>query len=158
MGGTVCDAVEGAEDMEVTGRADPRLGVELADDPIRLAELAPARRRTVVLLGHEHFGIRDEVWELLYAAVERPVVGMAARRLLERRRRGVQMGWRQTARRASGTVGTPGSRSIPSVTPRFQRFLNDRKSDPFLLQAHRLSVCSLNQIPVQGVLFGGEMR
>jgi 4-hydroxy-tetrahydrodipicolinate reductase len=31
MGETVCAAVEGAEDMELTGRADPALGVALAD-------------------------------------------------------------------------------------------------------------------------------
>jgi 4-hydroxy-tetrahydrodipicolinate reductase len=31
MGQTVCQAVEGAEDMELVGRADPQLGVELAD-------------------------------------------------------------------------------------------------------------------------------
>jgi 4-hydroxy-tetrahydrodipicolinate reductase len=31
MGKTVCGAVEGAEDMELTGSADPALGVELAD-------------------------------------------------------------------------------------------------------------------------------
>ncbi len=31
MGETVCGAVEGAEDMRLTGRADPALGVELAD-------------------------------------------------------------------------------------------------------------------------------
>ena len=31
MGEAVCQAVEGAEDMELAGRADPRLGVELAD-------------------------------------------------------------------------------------------------------------------------------
>ena len=31
MGTAVCAAVEGAEDMELTGRADPQLGVELAD-------------------------------------------------------------------------------------------------------------------------------
>jgi 4-hydroxy-tetrahydrodipicolinate reductase len=31
MGETVCVAVEGAEDMELVGRADPRLGVSLAD-------------------------------------------------------------------------------------------------------------------------------
>ena len=31
MGATVCAAVEGAEDMELTGRADPQLGVALAD-------------------------------------------------------------------------------------------------------------------------------
>ena len=31
MGETVCDAVEGADDMELTGRADPALDVALAD-------------------------------------------------------------------------------------------------------------------------------
>ena len=31
MGATVCEAVEGAEDMELTGRADPALGTTLAD-------------------------------------------------------------------------------------------------------------------------------
>ena len=31
MGATVCEAVEGAEDLELTGRADPALGVELAE-------------------------------------------------------------------------------------------------------------------------------
>jgi 4-hydroxy-tetrahydrodipicolinate reductase len=31
MGQTVCDAVEGAEDMELSAKADPALGVELAD-------------------------------------------------------------------------------------------------------------------------------
>jgi 4-hydroxy-tetrahydrodipicolinate reductase len=31
MGSTVCDAVEGADDLELVGRADPSLGVELAE-------------------------------------------------------------------------------------------------------------------------------
>jgi 4-hydroxy-tetrahydrodipicolinate reductase len=31
MGQAVCEAVEGAEDMELVGKADPALGVELAD-------------------------------------------------------------------------------------------------------------------------------
>jgi 4-hydroxy-tetrahydrodipicolinate reductase len=31
MGATVCEAVEAAPDLELTGRADPSLGVELAD-------------------------------------------------------------------------------------------------------------------------------
>lgn len=31
MGATVCDAVEGADDMTLAGRADPELGVALAD-------------------------------------------------------------------------------------------------------------------------------
>ena len=31
MGATTCAAVEGADDMELTGRADPSLGTSLAD-------------------------------------------------------------------------------------------------------------------------------
>ena len=31
MGQTVCAAVEGADDMELTGRADPALGTSVAD-------------------------------------------------------------------------------------------------------------------------------
>ena len=31
MGATVCRAVEGAPDMELTGRADPTLGTSVAD-------------------------------------------------------------------------------------------------------------------------------
>jgi 4-hydroxy-tetrahydrodipicolinate reductase len=31
MGATTCEAIEGADDMELTGRADPSLGTELAD-------------------------------------------------------------------------------------------------------------------------------
>ncbi|HEY5389514.1 MAG TPA: 4-hydroxy-tetrahydrodipicolinate reductase, partial [Solirubrobacteraceae bacterium] len=31
MGQTVCEAVEGADDLELTGRADPSLGVALTD-------------------------------------------------------------------------------------------------------------------------------
>jgi 4-hydroxy-tetrahydrodipicolinate reductase len=31
MGRTVCEAVSGADDLELTGRADPALGVALAD-------------------------------------------------------------------------------------------------------------------------------
>jgi 4-hydroxy-tetrahydrodipicolinate reductase len=31
MGATVCDAVTGAQDMELTGRADPELGVSVSD-------------------------------------------------------------------------------------------------------------------------------
>jgi tRNA (guanosine-2'-O-)-methyltransferase len=54
------------------------LGVELADDATRLADLAHARRRTIVVLGHEHNGIPDEAWELLDEVVEIPMVGMGA--------------------------------------------------------------------------------
>jgi 4-hydroxy-tetrahydrodipicolinate reductase len=31
MGRTVCEAVQGADNLELTGRADPQLGVALAD-------------------------------------------------------------------------------------------------------------------------------
>jgi 4-hydroxy-tetrahydrodipicolinate reductase len=31
MGATSCEAIEGADDLELTGRADPSLGIELAD-------------------------------------------------------------------------------------------------------------------------------
>jgi 4-hydroxy-tetrahydrodipicolinate reductase len=31
MGRTVCEAVQGADDLELTGRADPALGVAVAD-------------------------------------------------------------------------------------------------------------------------------
>ena len=51
------------------------LGVELAEGAVRLADLAPARRRTVVVLGHEHGGVPEEAWELLDQVVEIPMVG-----------------------------------------------------------------------------------
>jgi 4-hydroxy-tetrahydrodipicolinate reductase len=38
MGATVCEAVEGTDDMELTGRADPELGVEL-DEVLSDAEV-----------------------------------------------------------------------------------------------------------------------
>jgi tRNA (guanosine-2'-O-)-methyltransferase len=54
------------------------VGVELADDATRLADLAPASQRTVVVLGHEHHGIPDEAWEQLDEIVEIPMVGSGA--------------------------------------------------------------------------------
>ncbi|MFC7550914.1 TrmH family RNA methyltransferase [Plantactinospora sp. GCM10030261] len=51
------------------------LGVELADEAIRLADLPAARRRTIVVLGHEADGIPPEALNLLDAAVEIPMVG-----------------------------------------------------------------------------------
>jgi len=41
MGRTVCEAVEAAEGLELAGRADPELGVELAE----LLDDARRRRR-----------------------------------------------------------------------------------------------------------------
>ncbi len=51
------------------------IGVELADEAIRLADLKPARERTVVVLGHERTGIPQEALDLLHAVVEIPMVG-----------------------------------------------------------------------------------
>ena len=54
------------------------VGVEPADGAVRLADLRPARGPTVVVLGHEHQGIPDEVWDLLDEVVEIPMVGRGA--------------------------------------------------------------------------------
>jgi tRNA (guanosine-2'-O-)-methyltransferase len=51
------------------------LGVELADESIRLADLKPAHQRTVVVMGHERDGIPGEALDLLDNAVEIPMVG-----------------------------------------------------------------------------------
>jgi tRNA (guanosine-2'-O-)-methyltransferase len=51
------------------------LGVELADEAIRLADLPTARRRTVAVLGHESTGIPPEALDLLDGVVEIPMVG-----------------------------------------------------------------------------------
>jgi tRNA (guanosine-2'-O-)-methyltransferase len=54
------------------------LGVELADEAIRLADLPTARQRTIAVLGHEQSGIPAEALDLLDAAVEIPMVGTGA--------------------------------------------------------------------------------
>lgn len=51
------------------------VGVELTDESIRLADLEPARKRTVMVLGHESDGIPPEGVDLLDFAVEIPMVG-----------------------------------------------------------------------------------
>ena len=51
------------------------VGVELADEAVRLADLPAARRRTVMVLGHESTGIPPEALDLLDCAVEIPMVG-----------------------------------------------------------------------------------
>ncbi|WP_239163484.1 TrmH family RNA methyltransferase [Paractinoplanes rishiriensis] len=51
------------------------LGVELADEAVRLADLPVARRRTVMVLGHEASGIPPEALDLLDGAVEIPMIG-----------------------------------------------------------------------------------
>jgi tRNA (guanosine-2'-O-)-methyltransferase len=51
------------------------VGVELAEEAIRLADLPAARQRTIAVLGHERTGIPPEVVDLLDVAVEIPMVG-----------------------------------------------------------------------------------
>lgn len=51
------------------------IGVELADEAIRLADLPTARTRTVAVLGHEREGIPPEALDLLDLAVEIPMIG-----------------------------------------------------------------------------------
>jgi tRNA (guanosine-2'-O-)-methyltransferase len=54
------------------------VGVELAEDARSLGDLPAARSRTVVCLGHEHFGLPDEAWPLLDEVIEIPMVGAGA--------------------------------------------------------------------------------
>ena len=51
------------------------VAVELAEDATRLADLPPARQRTIVLLGHEHAGVPLDIWDLIDEVVEIPMVG-----------------------------------------------------------------------------------
>lgn len=51
------------------------IGVELADEAVRLADLPAADRRTVMVLGHEAAGIPPEALDLLDCAVEIPMIG-----------------------------------------------------------------------------------
>lgn len=54
------------------------LGVELAEGAIRLADQPAARRRTVVVLGHEATGIPENIVDELDDVVEIPMVGRGA--------------------------------------------------------------------------------
>jgi tRNA (guanosine-2'-O-)-methyltransferase len=54
------------------------IGIELADEAIRLADLPAARERTIAVLGHEQGGIPAEALDLLDAAVEIPMIGTGA--------------------------------------------------------------------------------
>jgi tRNA (guanosine-2'-O-)-methyltransferase len=54
------------------------VGVELADEAIRLGDLPAARRRTVAVLGHEQTGIPADAVDLLDLAVEIPMIGSGA--------------------------------------------------------------------------------
>jgi tRNA (guanosine-2'-O-)-methyltransferase len=51
------------------------VGVELADEAVRLADLPAARQRTVMVLGHEQTGIPPEATACLDLAVEIPMIG-----------------------------------------------------------------------------------
>lgn len=51
------------------------VGVELADEAVRLADLPSARGRTVMVLGNESDGIPSEALTLLDRVVEIPMVG-----------------------------------------------------------------------------------
>ena len=59
-------------------RSSRIVGAELADEAVRLADLPPARERTVLVLGHERTGIPPEALEFLDVAVEIPMVGHGA--------------------------------------------------------------------------------
>ncbi|GAB3825696.1 TrmH family RNA methyltransferase [Kribbella italica] len=54
------------------------LGVELAEDAVRLADLPPARSRTIAVLGHEQTGIPPEALDQLDQVVEIPMIGTGA--------------------------------------------------------------------------------
>jgi tRNA G18 (ribose-2'-O)-methylase SpoU len=54
------------------------IGVELADEAVRLADLPAARERTIAVLGHERTGIPPEALDQLDLAVEIPMIGTGA--------------------------------------------------------------------------------
>ena len=67
------DACQWLEDQRSAGSRI--IGVELADEAIRLGDLPAARQRTIAVLGHEQLGIPAEAVDLLDVAVEIPMVG-----------------------------------------------------------------------------------
>jgi tRNA (guanosine-2'-O-)-methyltransferase len=54
------------------------VGVELAEEAVRLGDLPAARGRTIAVLGHEQIGIPPEALDLLDTVVEIPMVGTGA--------------------------------------------------------------------------------
>jgi tRNA (guanosine-2'-O-)-methyltransferase len=54
------------------------VAVELAEDAIQLPRLGPAWQRTVLLLGHEHHGVPDDLVATADECVEIPMVGRGA--------------------------------------------------------------------------------
>jgi len=65
------------EALLASGQA-PIIGVELAEDATRLADLTAAGDQTVVVLGHERHGIPDDAGDLLDTVVEIPMVGVGS--------------------------------------------------------------------------------
>ena len=51
------------------------VAVELADDATPLTRLKPANSSTVILLGHERFGVPEEAWPYVDEVIEIPMVG-----------------------------------------------------------------------------------
>lgn len=51
------------------------IGLELADEAVRLHDLAMAQEKTILVLGHEGKGIPDEALDLLDGCVEIPMIG-----------------------------------------------------------------------------------
>lgn len=65
--------------LDAERRSGKRLvAVELADGAIPLPRLEPAREPTVLLLGHEHDGVPDDVLAEVDECVEIPMVGWGA--------------------------------------------------------------------------------
>jgi hypothetical protein len=56
----------------------PKYDVELAGEAIRLADLPPARKRTIAVLGHERTGIPPEALDQLDQVFEIPMIGTGA--------------------------------------------------------------------------------
>jgi len=54
------------------------VAVELAEDATPLTLLSPARCRSLVLLGHEHNGVPDEMVAIADERVEIPMIGRGA--------------------------------------------------------------------------------
>ena len=70
------DACAWLQEQRTTGTRI--VGVELAEEAIRLGDLPAARQRTIAVLGHEQTGIPPEALDLLDVAVEIPMIGSGA--------------------------------------------------------------------------------
>ena len=65
--------------LEAERAAGKRIvAVELADGAIPLPRLQPARQPTVLLLGHEHHGVPDDIVAGVDECIEIPMVGYGA--------------------------------------------------------------------------------